>query len=429
MSKMKTVSFLSLTICLCVLPIRSEIYVSAARGDNRNPGSADQPVKEIDRAISLAKAGERILIAGGHYMGTFGIGYMELDKAIRLIGSYDEKFTSRSIQATPTLFQPDNAAGGKARKALLRFMRDIDGSLIDGIVFDMGQRNAYSASEGLVDGLDSGRLLRSSERPKSGNSTVEEPIIAIASAAQGGDMTIQNCVFVNGASFAVQGGLRQGKLRLLNNVFIANRMAAIEIYGTCAGGGPGKQVDCGQVEIGYNTILFTWSRLKDMLDMGYGVRIMSKCSYTIHHNIIGASILAGIDHTRFTPNDWLRIDDNLFFANKRGDVEYSPASNTKLNIRVDQFPDLALASIRDNHQEIPGKLPLNISYLQAFLAASYSEQVDFAPDSPANVLREVMGLNKQGKIASKASMFMNRYPWRETLRLFGAVKACGAQSF
>jgi hypothetical protein len=40
-----------------------------------------------------------------------------------------------------------------------------------------------------------------------------------------------------------------------------------------------------------------------------------------------------------------------------------------------------------------------------------------------------MGLNKQGKIASETTMFMNRYPWRETLRLFGALKGYGAQGF
>jgi hypothetical protein len=26
---------------------------------------------------------------------------------------------------------------------------------------------------------------------------------------------------------------------------------------------------CGEVEVAYNTIIFTWSRLKDFLDMGY----------------------------------------------------------------------------------------------------------------------------------------------------------------
>jgi hypothetical protein len=207
-------------------------------------------------------------------------------------------------------------------------------------------------------------------------------------------------------------------------------MAAIEIFGTCAStGGPKTMANCGQVEIAYNTILFSWSRLKDMLDMGYGIRVMTKCEYNIHHNIIGGSVLAGIDNTRFNKDEWLTIEDNIFFVNKKADLEYSPASNTKLNIMVDQFGDLPFASVKNNRQEIPSKLPINPDYLEGFLGASYSEQVDFNPDSPANMWREAMGLNKQGKIASQVSMFMNRYPWRDTLRLFGAMEGAGAQTF
>jgi hypothetical protein len=430
---MKRVLFVGMTV-LCLVsvscPLQAALYVSQTGGSNQNPGTKDSPVKEIDKAITLAQPGDDIYIAGGIYTGTFGVGYMETDKPLKLYGSYDETFTTRSIVDTPTVFQPDNAAGGKARKAFLKFTKAIDGTVIDGIVFDMGYRNAYSAAEGIIQGLETGRMLRSTERPSTGNSTAEEPIIQVVSAAQEGDITIQNCVFVNGASFGLQGGLRSGTFRVLNNVFVGNRMAAIELYGTCASkGGPGTMPDCGTVEIAYNTILFSWSRLKDMKDMGYGIRIMTKCTYNIHHNVIGGSVLAGIDNTRFTPDDRITIDDNIFFVNKQGDIEYSPASNVKLNLTVDQFGDLPFASVKNNRLEIPSKLPINQDYLEGFLSASYSEDVDFDPNSPANLWREAMGMNKQGKISSEVSMFMNRYPWRDTLRLFGAMDGCGAQAF
>ena len=409
---------------------QAAVYVSQARGSNQSPGTKEKPVKEIDRAVAIAAAGDTIHIAGGIYTGTFGIGYIESDKPLKLTGSYDETFSTRDIVETPTVFQPTNEAGGKARKAFLKLTKAIDGTLIDGIVFDMGYRNAYSPKDGLVAGLDTGRLLRSTERPASGNSTVEEPILQVVSAAQGGDLTIRNCVFVNGSSFAIQAGLRQGTFRILNNVFVGNRMAAIEVYGTCAAkGGPGTTPDCGTVEIANNTILFSWSRLKDLLDMGYGIRVMTKCQYRIHHNVIGGSALAGIDHTRFNPGDRLSIDDNIFFVNKQADLEYSPASNTKLNLPVEQFGDLTFASVKGNRREIPGALPINKAYLQAFLSARYTERVDFNPDSPANLWRQAMGLNKQGKIDSAVTMFMNRYPWRDTLRLLGAMKGYGAQGF
>jgi hypothetical protein len=406
------------------------IYVSQTNGSNQNPGTKDSPVKEIDRAINLVEAGGEIFIAGGTYAGTFGVGYMESDKPLKMYGSYDETFTTRNIVDTPTVFQPDNEAGGKARKAFLKFTRAIDGTVVDGIVFDMGFRNAYHSTEGIIDGLETGRMLRSSERPTSGNSTAEEPIIQVVSAAQGGDLTIQNCVFVNGASFAVQGGLREGTFRVHNNVFVSNRMAAIEIYGTCGSkGGPGTMANCGTVDIANNTILFTWSRLADMKDMGYGVRVMTRCEYNIHNNIIGGSVLAGVDNTRFTPDDRIKMDNNIFFVNKQADLEYSPASNVKLNLTANQFGDLPFASARGNRRNIPDGLPVNKDYLEGFLSASYTEDVDFDPDSPANQLRAAVGMNKQGTIKSSVTMFMNRYPWRDAILLFGAVEGIGAQSF
>jgi hypothetical protein len=38
-----------------------------------------------------------------------------------------------------------------------------------------------------------------------------------------------------------------------------------------------------------------------------------------------------------------------------------------------------------------------------------------------------MGMNMQGTIDSSASMFANRYPFEDALKLFGAVKGYGAQ--
>ena len=65
----------------------------------------------------------------------------------------------------------------------------------------------------------------------------------------------------------------------------------------------------------------------------------------------------------------MKIEDNIFFVNKQGDLEYSPAVNTNLNLDFEQFGNVTLASV-------------------------------------------AMGLNKPGKITSQASMFMNRYPFK-----------------
>jgi hypothetical protein len=404
------------------------IYVSITKGSNSNDGSKTSPVKNIDKAIKISVPGDIINVSGGRYMGTLNIGYIETDKPVKLYGSWDENYTTQDIAAHPTIFQPDNESASSSRKALMKFTKDVAGTVIDNMVFDSGERNAYSGKEGIVEGLQGGRLMQPTEKPMNGNSTVGEPLLQFVSATTGGDVTIQNCVFVNGASFALQAGHRSGKFTVKNNVFVANKMAAIEIFGTCAStGGPNTLSLCGEVEIADNTILFSWSRLKDFLDMGYGVRVMTKCDYNIHHNIIGGSILAAIDHTRFNKNEWLKVDNNIFFVNKDKDLHYSPASNTRLRIDAADFGDLEFASIKGNKNEIPKGLRVNKAYLEGYLSARYSEQVDYDPNSPANLWREAMGMNKQGTMKSKATMFANKYPWKDALGLFGNVNGYGAQ--
>jgi hypothetical protein len=428
---MKLLLVFVLVLALSTLPlIAKTLYVSKANGKNSNPGTARQPFKNIDKAIKAAQPGDTIDVAGGIYSGTFDIGYIDCNKPVKLYGSFAPDFSSRDIKKHPTVFQPGNKSGARARKALIRFSGDVDGVVVDGFVFDMGMRSAYHTQDGKPAGLETGMLLLPPKKMTGQVATVTEACIAIPSSAKGGNILIQDNIFINSAKFAIQAGLREGTLKILNNVFVANRMAAIEVYGTCRGtGGPKSLALCGEVEIAYNTILFSWSRTKELLDMGYGIRVMTKLKYDIHHNLIGGNVLAGVDHSRFNKDEWVKLDNNIFFANKMADLEYSPASNTKLNLRVEQFGDLEFASCTGNKNMIPKTLAIDKAYLEGFIASRYTEQADFNPDSPANQFREIMGLNKQGKLTSQVTMYGNRYPWKKALELFGSVAGCGAQTF
>ncbi len=404
------------------------IYVSKKAGSNKNDGSKSAPLKNLDKAIEMSKPGGTIFIAGGIETGTLNIGFIESDKAVKIYGSWDDNFEKQNIVEHPTVIQPDNESARSNRKALMKFTRDVAGTVIDHLVFDGGQRNAYHVKEGVVQGIEGGRLLPDTERPAEGYPTIYEPLLQFVSATTGGDVTVKNCVFVNGASFALQAGHRNGKFSVLNNVFVGNRMAAVEIYGTCAStGGPNTLSLCGEVEVANNTILFTWSRTKDFQDMGYGVRVMTKCNYNIHNNIIGASILAAVDHTRFNKDEWVHIDNNIFFVNKDKDVHYSPSSNTRLRIDAADLGDLEVASAEGNKNYIPKELKVNKDYLEGYLNARYSEQTDFDRNSPSNQWRSALGMNMQGTMSSTVSMFCNKYPWREALNLFGNVAGYGAQ--
>lgn len=406
----------------------SILYVSRSNGSNKNDGSKGSPLKNLDKAIDLSKPGGTIYIAGGIETGTLNVGFIESDKAVKIFGSWDENFEEQDIAAHPTCIQPDNESARSNRKALMKFTKDVAGTVIDNLIFDGGQRNAYHVKEGIVEGIEGGRLLPDTERPPVGFPTIYEPLLQFVSATTGGDVTIQNCVFVNGASFALQAGHRSGKFSVLNNVFIGNRMAAVEIYGTCSStGGPNTMSLCGDVEVAYNTILFSWSRTKDFQDMGYGVRVMTKCNYNIHHNIIGGSILAAVDHTRFNKDEWVRIDNNIFFVNKDKDVHYSPSSNTRLRIDAVDLGDMEIASAAGNKNCIPKELKVNKNYLEGYLNARYSEQTDFDRNSASNQWRSALGMNMQGTMSSSVTMFCNRYPWKEAADLFGNVQGCGAQ--
>lgn len=410
----------------------SDFYVSSKTGDNTNPGTKEQPFKNIERGVKDAKTGDVIHVAEGNYFGLRDRGMIEIVTPVTLLGGYAPDFSKRDPAKHPTLIQPTNASAQSSRKALMILKSSKASELfqVDGFVFDMGMRNSYDSTEGKPDGVDTGALLLPPKYNKTADKfpTVTEQCLFIENAASEGDVVVQNNVFANCANFGIQGGHKKGTFKVLNNVFVANRMAAIEIFGTGGKKGPSGPLEKdGDVEIAYNTILFTWSRLNDFQDMGYGVRVMTMLGYHIHHNIIAANILTAVDHTRFNKNDWVKIEDNVIFANKQGDLLFAEPGKVEMErVKLEYFGDLGLASAKGNTSTAL-KMPIVKAYLEGYLAARYSEDADFDPSSPANLFRDALGLPKQGKLSTKVTMYANRYPYEQALKLFGAAKGVGAQ--
>ena len=409
-------------------PASGRVIYVAPVGNNSADGSVSAPLKNIDKALKVANAGDTIAVAAGAYSGTFNIGYLQSDKPLKLYGSFNPDFSRRSVRSTPTVFAPANASAAKARKPMLQFTKSIDGAVVDGFVFDAGERNSYAPLKAKPEGVATGMLLLPPRKAAGQAPTVLEPILKIPSSSAGGDMQISHNVFLNAPNFGIQAALRAGTLSIHDNLFVANRMAAIEAFGTCAGSVRNMNAPCGAADISHNTILFTWARLDDMQDMGYGIRVMTKLSYRIHNNLIGGSVRGGIDHTRFNKDEWISIQNNLFVANKRGDMYYSPASNTQLNLRVEEFGDLPIASSSGNRAEVPAQLKVDKAYLEGFLSATYSEESDVDRGSAANVWRSALGMNIVGSIKSDVSMFANRYPAEAAMQLLGAVDDVGARA-
>jgi hypothetical protein len=94
---------------------------------------------------------------------------------------------------------------------------------------------------------------------------------------------------------------------------------------------------------------------------------MTMLEYSIHHNIIGGSVFAGIDHTRFNRNEWIKVADNDFFANKQAPFLFSEPGNVQLErVKINDFGDLGLASAARN-REVFVRLPIDQAYPQCVI--------------------------------------------------------------
>lgn len=387
------------------------IFVRKKGGKNKNPGTKDAPMKALDKALEKSKPGDTIVVAGGRYKGTFGVGVWEIGHNVRIYGSFDESFTKRSTK-TPTVLMPAKDRFDKS--GVKPFMTskpnvNLTDFVIDGLVFDAGEMTPYEASKGKPEGVATGmmKIGPGSKNPE-----------GFCLALRGGNLKVKNNVFVNCAG----GGLRlsvtnAGDAVVDNNVFVANRYSAVNSKGVAASG-------AGKTIIRNNTILFTWSRLKDFASQGYGIEVLKKTPYVIENNISAMNIGPGIASLRF--NNALTINNNLFWGNKKKDFWFNPKSNVDVKIDAAEFEDLEIDN--EGNENKATKIPVDPAYTAGVISASYSEKVDYDENSPANFMRELFGLNKQGKIKSKVTMFANRYPEGKAIELFGAVKGKGAQA-
>jgi hypothetical protein len=301
------------------------VYHVSPSGSNRNDGSAPAPMKNIETALAKAKAGDSVLVSQGLYQGKFGAANLKISQGITLKGGYSPDFSQWDPWTYLTLFAPDNPRGGENNRAFVEVSGRVDGLTIQGFVFDSGDRNAYKTN-------GDGALLLPPSRPPQGNITVTKSILTFAAGTQG-KITIRDNVFLNAPHFAIQGGLRDGVMRIENNLIVNSRMGGIEVYGTSA-------QPAGKIEIVNNTVLLNWARTPGLTDLGYGVRIMTNTSYLIEKNVIGFSSAAGISHNRFLDNTNITVNSNVLFANRRGDLEYSPESNLTLFLSVPEWEDV-----------------------------------------------------------------------------------------
>ena len=416
-----------------------DIFVSLSTGKNKNAGTKEAPYKNLWKALAVAQDNDVIHIAEGNYPGRMKCGWFKIEKPVSLFGGYSSDFTQRDPLKFKTMFQPKNENNDKKSGALGLLHIELDKSpmtapkgfhmVIDGIIFDDGFASSYHATKGKPDGFDTGMWLEGPAYNKTADKfpSANRYSIYTATASRGdGTLTIRNCTFVNGSNYAVNINWYKGKVAVINNVFCNNRMLSINV--TCSNGSGKIDWECAN-----NTILFTWSRLNDLADMGFAIRNNTNCNADIHNNIIGLNVLTGFDNTKGNPKQkTTKLDNNIYFLNRESDVQMT-VSPSIAKVKVDGFEDLEGV---DGIESIEGNIDLkdpsifkgriNARYLNAFLSMKYSEKTTLDPGK-CNALRSVLGLPLQGTITTTCDMYANRYPWEEALNLFGAVKDYGAQ--
>ncbi|MCR5710681.1 MAG: DUF1565 domain-containing protein [Bacteroidales bacterium] len=414
-------------------------YVSQNAGSNRNDGSKGAPLKNIQKAIDLASQGDVILVAEGNYYGLLNSGNIKINKGLSIFGGYSDDFSTRDILVHRTYIQPSATSNGTAQgQGTIQINVSQNGTLVelDGLIMDRGNSVAYNPrGEGRPAGVDSPMMqpigsagIGAPGVPEEKVYTTETAIVYINTGSKS-DVTIRNCAFLNGPNFGIMGSTYTSKVIVDNCIFVNIRMVAIQL------GGASAAIN-SEAYITNNTILFTWTRLKDFGDMGYGYSYRPKMDSYLDHNIIGCSMFAALDRTRVdspASKEAERVttcENTLFFLNRQADLVL-PGGGLLMRVNVDDFDDVEQLEEDSGNKEITDPAffggAINEAYLKGFLAASYSEKLTYDSDSSFNTFRKALGRDMTGTMTSSASMFANHYPVEDALKLFGAVPGYGAQ--
>lgn len=413
-----------------------EYYVSSETGSNRNDGSIDAPFKNIMKALEVAPAGATIYVAEGNYFGVLGKGNIDLEKSVNIIGGFSSDFEEHDFLTYRTFIQPDANSNGTQNGQGTMQITSKDGGTINlyGLIFDRGYSISYNKKgEGWPEGVESPMMCPIGTGGIGGPNLDEEVHTTETSEIYFGtancNVNINSCAFVNAPNFAIRGTVT-GAIDIENCIFVNVRMAAVEIPG-------GSVQKNSKLTFKNNTVLFVWSRLKDLGDMGYGVRYATKCDTYIDHNIIGCCTFAGIDRTHVDSDknaEAKRVTtatDNIFFLNKQGDLTM-PGGGLFLRVKASDFEEVEQLKEASGNKALKDpsvfKGRIDTAYLDGFLNVAYTESTDYNPNSAANTFRSAMGMNMVGSMQSSATMFANRYNIEKALSLFGAVEGFGAQA-
>ena len=432
-------------------------YVSVSTGSARADGlSPTSAMKDLQKAIDTAEENDVILVAEGNYLGNMDRGYIECGKFgnanndrgkyISIYGGYSTDFSERDVIRHVTKLQPTS------QKFIAPLMNinarrpygysGPEGTVvIDGLVFDLGENNLYCAAD--VDnevtgtpnkGVLTGRFIEPNAMPtcpKVGYANGDEYGLHMDVE---GNIRISNCIFVNCRDYGIAALMGKGHMEICNNIFIACRYAACQVKGNTNEG----NIPLVSLDFHHNTVLFTWTRTKAFEDMGQGFRFMNGIrTIDVHNNIFGCNSNCGVERVYYESNAQTEkakisnLYDNYFFANKR-DLEIASSGAASISVPASRIEEAEQIGPKyEGNKDLPENEAfinaIDRSYLEGFMSLKIIQSQSYNPNSAANQVNRIFGLNQQGTEIVRPSMYCNKYPWEKAKDLFGKVPGYGAQ--
>ena len=435
------------------------LYVSVSTGSARADGlSPTTAMKDLQKAIDAAQENDEIRVAEGNYLGNLDRGYIEIGrfgnssqeadrgKFISIYGGYSTDFSERDVIKHITKFQPTDQKfiaplfNWNARRPY-GYNGPVGTVVIDGFVFDLGENNRYCVANVDLEitgtpntGVLTGRFVEPDASPNC-------PIVGTSSGDEyalhmdvEGNVRISNCIFVNCRDYGIQALMGKGHMEICNNIFIACRYAACQVKGNV------KDADIPEVslEFHHNTVLFTWTRTKAFEDMGQGFRFMNGIrTIDVHNNIFGCNSNCAVERVFYESNKAMEaakisnLYDNYFFANKR-DLELASSGAATISVPASRIEEAEQIGPKyEGNVEMPENEAfinaIDKPYLEGFMSLSMIQSQSYNPNSAANQVNRIFGLNQQGTEIVRPSMYCNKYPWEKAKDLFGKVANYGAQ--
>lgn len=433
-------------------------YVSATTGSARADGLSPQTaMKDLQKAIDTAEDNDVILVAEGNYLGNMDRGYIECGKFgnaqndrgkfISFYGGYSTDFSERDVIKHVTKFQPTSQRftaplfNINARRPY-GYNGPMGNVVIDGFVFDFGENNLYCAADindertGTPnEGVLTGRFIEPGASPsvvKVGYDNGDEYALHMDVE---GNVRVANCIFVNCRDFGIAAMMGIGHMEICNNIFIACRYASCQVAGTVRD----EDKDKVSLDFHHNTVLFTWTRTKTFEDMGQGFRFMNGIrTINVHNNIFGCNSNCGVERTRYEANKAVEaakisnLYDNYFFANKR-DLEIASMGAATISVPAARIEEAEQIGPKyEGNMELPAGNEAFLNaidqpYLQGYMNLNVITSQSYDPNSTANQINRIFGMNQTGSEIVRPNMYCNKYPWEKAKDLFGKVAGYGAQ--